>query len=339
MAVRGFFTSVRAATARVLININVSYSAFYQEGPLEQFILRFGDQKGLFKLEAFLKRLRIRTTYLKEKKNKKGPVWNNRLTQRHNRPRPSSPSPKVVYKESKQAEITAGGWNMVPRGSPSLKFNTAGSLKKWSCLYVEMPDMYPSARTLTPAALNELLGRFTAVLNNTGITASAPLAPKKVLLNDTDDPQLEQFLALAALSLQLLFVILPAAPVLLYYRIKQLGDYFRNKALKFNLKLGSNNQLVEPTRQGIVAGDKTIVISINVTHPSPSSSAFAPSIASMVASVDRWLGQWPAVLSIQPQRRQEMVSHLGEMLKSRLRLWMVKGTHDALHGPPTTSLF
>ncbi|KAH7115390.1 RNA interference and gene silencing protein [Dactylonectria estremocensis] len=72
MAVRGFFTSVRAATARVLVNINVSYGAFYQEGPLDQFILRFGDQKGLFKLEAYLKRLRIRTTHLTEKKNNKG---------------------------------------------------------------------------------------------------------------------------------------------------------------------------------------------------------------------------------------------------------------------------
>ncbi|KAH7112376.1 RNA interference and gene silencing protein, partial [Dactylonectria macrodidyma] len=509
MAVRGFFTSVRAATARVLVNINVSYGAFYQEGPLDQFILRFGDQKGLFKLEAYLRRLRIRITHLTEKKNNKGgaipriktiiglagkndghglahppkvgafgagpkdvefwldasppqqssssgrvaasgggqyisvydyffktygigiadshlPVvnvgnrgnptylpaevcyvvpgqpantkldpkqteqmirfavrkpWENAtfITKQGletvgllpgTNPRlgqfgiTASPNlitipgrvlvcPKVVYKQGKPAQMTAGGWNMVPRGSPSLKFNTAGSMQKWSCLYVEMPGMYPAAKTFTLAALNVLLASFTKVLNDTGVMASAPLPPQKVSLNGTDDPQLERFLARAASSLQLLFVILPAAPIPLYNRIKQLGDvkygihticsvgmklaketgqdqYFRNEALKFNLKLGGNNQLVEPTRQSIVAEGKTMVVGIDVTHPSPGSSPVAPSIAGMVASVDRWLGQWPAVLSIQSERRQEMVSHLRDMLKSRLCLWREKGKHAAL---------
>jgi len=73
-AVRGFFASVRAATARVLVNVNVSHGAFYQEGPLDQIILHFGSQRGLFRLETFLKRLRVQTTHLKEKKNKKGVV-------------------------------------------------------------------------------------------------------------------------------------------------------------------------------------------------------------------------------------------------------------------------
>jgi eukaryotic translation initiation factor 2C len=43
----------------------------------------------------------------------------------------------------------------------------------------------------------------------------------------------------------------------------------------------------------------------------------------MVASVDRWLGQWPAV-RIQSKPRKEMVSDVVDMLKSRLRLWKVK---------------
>lgn len=73
-AVRGFFASARAATARVLVNVNVSHAAFYQEGPLDQFVLRFGAEKHLFKLEAFLRRLRIRTTHLKERVNKKGEI-------------------------------------------------------------------------------------------------------------------------------------------------------------------------------------------------------------------------------------------------------------------------
>lgn len=52
-----------------------------------------------------------------------------------------------------------------------------------------------------------------------------------------------------------------------------------------------------------------MVVGIDVTHPLPGSSPLAPSVAGMVASIDRWLSQWPAVLSIQSERRQEMVSH------------------------------
>lgn len=77
VALRGFFTSVRAATNRVLVNINVSHGAFYHEGHLtrlmESFDMRYND-RGMRALEKFLKRVRVRTTHLKEKKNRKGEV-------------------------------------------------------------------------------------------------------------------------------------------------------------------------------------------------------------------------------------------------------------------------
>lgn len=77
-ALRGFFTSVRAATNRILVNINVSHGAFYQEGLLTRLIdaynPQFNNDRGIRALEKFLKRLRVRTTHLKEKKNKKGEV-------------------------------------------------------------------------------------------------------------------------------------------------------------------------------------------------------------------------------------------------------------------------
>ena len=70
-----------------------------------------------------------------------------------------------------------------------------------------------------------------------------------------------------------------------------------------------------------------MVVGIDVTHPSPGSAANALSIAGMVASVDRWLGQWLAVLRIQSKARKEMVYDLTDMFKSRLRLWK-----DPRHG-------
>ncbi|WAO97167.1 Hypothetical protein NCS54_01488100 [Fusarium falciforme] len=173
-----------------------------------------------------------------------------------------------------------------------------------------------------------------------------------IAIIDQDDPELDNVFILATKSLDLLFIILPNT-IPLYNRIKHCGDvkygiqticavghqiakergqdqYFANVALKFNLKLGGNNQLLDKQCLGIINEDKTMVVGIDVTHPSPGSSSRAPSIAGMVASVDRWLGQWPAVLLAQAGARQEMVTGLSDMLKSRLQLWKTKGYHQFL---------
>jgi len=94
------------------------------------------------------------------------------------------------------------------------------------------------------------------------------------------------------------------------------------------LKLGGINQLIDNKRLGIIDNDKTMVVGIDVTHPSPGSSSTAPSVAAMVASVDKRLGQWPAILRVQTSR-QERVTDLAEMLKTRLHLWKSKGRHQS----------
>lgn len=76
IAIRGFFTSVRAATNRVLININVSHGAFYQEGRLGDLILAFkaSGRQSDGAVEKFIKKVRVRTSHLKDKKDRKGEV-------------------------------------------------------------------------------------------------------------------------------------------------------------------------------------------------------------------------------------------------------------------------
>ncbi|RFU76037.1 hypothetical protein TARUN_6198, partial [Trichoderma arundinaceum] len=521
VAIRGFFASVRAATARVLVNINPTHGAFFLEGPLDQFYVRLsGFQRNTFRQQAFLNRIRVRTTHLKAKVDKQGKAipriktifgfatgsdgnglahpprvkafgcgpkdvefwldvspqkgqsqpsstsvkkkkggkaatastsgqyisvydffvkeYNIRITDPRlpvvnvgNRENPVylplqvchvlpgqpsnskldptqtqqmirfavrrpmenatsivtkglqttgltpgtnpllaqfgisiSPdlitvpgrvltSPKLGYGKNQQITTFGGNWNMTPKNAPSLKFSTCGSIQKWSCLYIEMPNDYPNAHRFSSTDLTNVVRSFHGVLNDTGVAAGVPLQPfQRLQLNGADDPQLDALMKRAASSLQLLFIILPATPILVYNRIKYLGDvkygihtvcsvgtkivkpqgqdqYLRNLALKFNLKLGGNNQLVDAARLGFISEDKTMVVGIDVTHPSPGSSPEAPSIAGMVASVDRWLGQWPAILSIQPKRRDEMVAELDEMLKSRLHLWRQKGKHTA----------
>src|SRR5204863_7237972 len=83
-------------------------------------------------------------------------------------------------------------------------------------------------------------------------------------------------------------------------------QYLANVALKVNLKLGGRNQFLDRSKLGILSEGKTMVVGIDVTHPSPGSSSNAPSVAGLVASVDQWLAQWPADLQIQTAR-QEMV--------------------------------
>ena len=97
-------------------------------------------------------------------------------------------------------------------------------------------------------------------------------------------------------------------------------QYLANVGLKFNLKLGGRNHSIDPPKLGFVAQKKTMIVGIDVTHPSPGSSSNAPSVAGIVASIDEWLGQWPGDLRIQ-SARQEMVADLGSMLNSRLLLW------------------
>ena len=231
-----------------------------------------------------------------------------------------------------------------------IKFNTAGSLKKWSYLLISLPG-YQDAFDL--AGLFAVVRTFGNTLSAAGITVNPPSPGRRLVLNSPDDAQLDQLLETAAKALDLLLIALPDSNIPLYNRIKRCGDvrygihtvcvvghklakergqdqYFANVALKFNLKLGGTNQMVDSSRLGIINEDKTMIVGIDVTHPSPGSSHHAPSVAGMVASVDRWLGQWPAVLRIQSEARQEMVSDLTDMFKSRLRLWQDVGKHRAL---------
>lgn len=231
----------------------------------------------------------------------------------------------------------------------NIKFNAGAALRSWSWLMISMRGV---RETFDQPGLVAIMGQFQKALVGMGITAPPPMGGTRIQIGGPDDPQVETLLSKAPGGpghARLVFVILAEANTALYNRIKYLGDvkygvhticvvaskfakekgqpmYFANVALKFNLKLGGVNQLVDPGRLGIINEDKTMVVGIDVTHPSPGSASNAPSVAGMVASIDKWLGQWPAALRIQ-ESRKEMVSDLDNMLKSRLELWRKLGKH------------
>lgn len=73
-ALRGFFVSVRAATARLLVNVQVKNIACYQSGELAGLIMgvqpRPPSAYELIRLGRFLKGVRVQVTHLKTNKNR-----------------------------------------------------------------------------------------------------------------------------------------------------------------------------------------------------------------------------------------------------------------------------
>lgn len=249
------------------------------------------------------------------------------------------PAAKVSYKTS-SAEVRDGSWNML-----RVKLNTAATLKDWTTLIIHehgATQYYRDQATLKPT-----MERFFQALKQIGMHVLPPKdGPPPIMINSPEDlSQIDDRLkVIVERKFELVFVVLPSDNTSAYDYLKTVADtkyglhticsvgsklakeqnqYFNNVALKFNLKLGGINQLVDSDRLGVINEGKTMVIGIDVTHPSPGSAPNAPSVASMVASVDRWLGQWPAALRVQGSR-DEMVADLGDMLKSRLQLWKAK---------------
>lgn len=230
------------------------------------------------------------------------------------------------------------------------QFNAPGRLQSWS--FVVIRDPGGRSRFASAEEAGPVVNSLRAALIRRGIMAAPPKQGRTLAISGPDDSRLSDLMQMAH-GLELLLVILPNANSPVYSRVKALGDlrygvhtvcvvgdkvakpggqdqYMANVALKINLKLGGRNQFVEPPRLGLLSEDKTMVVGVDVTHPSPGSSGAAPSVAGMVASVDGHVSQWPGILRVQSSARQEMVSDIKDMLKSRLQLWRDVGRHAAL---------
>ena len=248
----------------------------------------------------------------------------------------------MLYRNGKRTNPVFGSWNL-----SNCKFYTATTLRSWSYLSIST-EISGEEVWHTPKALKDILQSFRSTLAVCGINLTLPTFPgrhvrlKEEGPNDNEIAKIFSEITNKPEKPSLMLVILPHAHTVIYNTIKLWGDikkgihtvavigskfakpnniqYFANVALKFNLKLGGISHALEPAELGIIGAGKTMVVGIDVGHPSGESAANAPSIAAMVASVDRLLGQWPASVSLNP-RRQEMVENLKEMLKSRLDLW------------------
>ena len=76
IALRGYYTSVRTSTLRVILNVNVCTAAFYQPGSLLDLLRHYRKQNNpkpdlpMHMVENFVKRLRVETSHIRDENNK-----------------------------------------------------------------------------------------------------------------------------------------------------------------------------------------------------------------------------------------------------------------------------
>jgi eukaryotic translation initiation factor 2C len=246
-----------------------------------------------------------------------------------------------------------GSWNMVGK-----RFAVPKAVKNWSYFIVQGRNTNVLSLRDTSRKFKDALSLVGMQLDNPSPLAGFVVQldwkrgkednrPPDVILGENFKAIEAEFDKIKRSGVKILLITLPTESADIYARIKFFGDtkfgihtvcclehkiakqgrgqdqYMANVALKFNLKLGGVNQSLQANQMGILADNKTIVLGIDVTHPSPGSQNNAPSIAGVVSNLNGRCAQWPASLNIQ-ESRKEMVSDLANMVLERLQLWKRK---------------
>ncbi|KAK4891707.1 hypothetical protein LTR27_009715 [Elasticomyces elasticus] len=264
-------------------------------------------------------------------------------------------APRVEYGKGKREEPRNGSWNLT-----SVQFYRGGRYERWQVwvinngfpFFADPKDTKEDAhkkklanREATFKEVEDSMKRYGIQMGKRGPTQDLSLEniPSFKTRANNDNEVKGMFEYARKEHVNLLYIILPHNDKWLYARIKYWGDtqfgihtvcsvgsklakpkgqgqYIGNEALKFNIKGGGINHIVVPTTLTRPLDSKTMLMGIDVTHPSPGSSENAPSISCVVASVDEHLTQWPGSIRTQTGRK-EMVEELEAMVLERLDLW------------------
>ncbi|KAI8977826.1 Piwi-domain-containing protein [Trametes punicea] len=266
------------------------------------------------------------------------------------------PPPRINYK-SGQTTIRNAGWNIV-----DVKLHTGATISRWAVLLVHegRPDEFDGVGDPQLISFLQTFLRKCASSGMAGANQPPKIIPPVTLPSARGDPNRERALDAIRQALRdnltptakpsFILVLLSGIDKYIYPGIKKLCDvdlglqtvhmllpkardsrgnrqdqYFSNVILKVNAKLGGINHLLDPSSMRWLVEKKTMVMGIDVTHPSPTSLPGSPSIAAVVASVDDNFVQFPASLTLQRpdwnKDSKEMVEKLTEMTIERLQLY------------------
>ena len=249
--------------------------------------------------------------------------------------------PELTYGANKRSTPRSGAWNMA--GS---RFFSGATISKWTAIKFSYPnrESLPQGQTIAGA-----MQSLAAAMSAAGLRVSPSVNPQGsnfILRQNDDDNQREvfntAFQQAVDKNVEMVMVILPEKSASLYANCKyvadvqkgihticcqgdklKLGDniqYLANVALKWNLKRGGVNHVMANDKLPVVSAGKTMLLGMDVTHPSPGSSANAPSVAGVAASIKADCAQWPATVRSQ-RGGTEMIEAVEDMVASRLRLW------------------
>jgi eukaryotic translation initiation factor 2C len=236
-----------------------------------------------------------------------------------------------------------------------VKFHHGARLAKWGVLVVV--DGRPEFSGPNDDRLRSLIRGFADKFQRSGMVVSGPPLVKAVNLPDSRQDQgrvgamrlLEQKMAEfgPAKDLSILFVILSRRDDYIYPAVKRIGgvnlgmltqciltekalkdkgqdQYFSNVALKVNIKAGGVNHRLDTNSMKWLTTGRTMMVGIDVTHPSPTSIPGTPSIAGVVASIDQDFAQFPASLRLQ-KSKQEVSIHVVLVFELNRRLNVCQG--------------
>jgi eukaryotic translation initiation factor 2C len=246
------------------------------------------------------------------------------------------PAPSVTYGKG-QPRVANGSWNIL-----DVRFHQGGRMTNWKVLVVR--DSV-EALTFNGPKDERLIGFIKAFANkckNSGMavgTEPPAILPTAVLPHVKDDPgrrraiesisqTIERFGDAKGISF--ILVLLQKKDDYIYPGIKRLcavkfgvrsqclllekalsergqDQYLSNVALKVNTKLGGINHRIAGDALNWLQKEPTILVGIDVTHPGPSSVPGTPSIAGVVASVDKDFVQFPASLRLQKSKQEVSV--------------------------------
>lgn len=276
-------------------------------------------------------------------------------------------APQVLYQQSvpgsksnkpRNAVLRQGGWNI-----PGCQFcRPAAKSSSLYCVRIAVGDKDNLPSEIT---LDAHLQNFVKEIKKYGTNVQLDKTVTDFIVRslDADIPELADLFGSiiskhSSLSPPpLVLIVLPRQVSKLYHNIKTLGDvkhglrtvcvigsdshdngvkfyakdplpYFANVALKINLKLqGANHVLGGLHPLDVVSRGSTMVVGIDVTHPSPGSGGTAPSVFAIVASIDNILAQWPVEFGVQKWSKEEVISDTEELPRiflNRIKLWQEK---------------
>lgn len=206
------------------------------------------------------------------------------------------PKPGIGYSTGPASIDDKASWNL--RG---VKFALGARLEKWTVLVIKDGNRDEFADSSDPE-LHQVVSGFSKMCNVSGmrITADPNYTTAQLPRKDPSDPMRRAAIEAIRNALlrvkpkpSLLLVMLSSTDKAIYEGLKHLCDvfldvatvcvqsskirksspqYFANVALKVNMKMGGINHKLDPRSSGWLNSAPTMVLGMDVTHPSPGSA-------------------------------------------------------------------